>query len=73
MVSVFPDERVENFTAADAPPSPEGQADSVIFLIDHPSLASMASHGNLQQGMFKRDLENRKMRLGIPARSHFLT
>lgn len=74
MVSVFPDDRVENLTAANTPPPPEGQAGSVIFLIDHPSLAPMASHGNLQQGMFEGGPESGRMRsLYHPARAHFLT
>lgn len=74
MVSVFPDDRVENLTAANTSPPPEGQAGSVIFLIENPSLAQMAFHGNLQQGMFERGPESERMpSLYHPARAHFLT
>ena len=74
MVSVLPDDRVENLTTRNTPPSPEGQAGPVIFLIDHPSLAPMASHGNLQQGMFEGSPEGGRMRsLYHPGKAHFLT
>jgi len=73
MVSVFPDDRVENLATRNTSPSPEGQAGSVIFLIDHPSLAPVASHGNLQQETFEGSPEGGRMRsLYHPAKAHFL-
>jgi hypothetical protein len=53
MVSVFPNDGIKNLAAVDTPEGPPG---SVMFLFDHPSLAPMAFHGNLLQGMLEREL-----------------
>jgi len=45
--SIFPDDRVENIAAANTPPPPEGEPGSVILLVDHPSLTTLAFHGDL--------------------------
>ena len=74
MVSVFPGDRVENLTTANPSPPPEGQAGSLIFLVDHPSLAPMVSYCNLQQGIFEEGPESGRISsLYHPAIAHFLS
>jgi hypothetical protein len=50
--SIFPNDRVENIAAANTPPPPEGEPGSVILLVDHPSLTTLAFHGDLLFKMF---------------------
>jgi hypothetical protein len=57
LVSVFPNDAVENLTAEHTPPAPEGTPSSIIFFFDHQSLAPMTIQGDLLQRILDGDLE----------------